>query len=1044
MNQPAPFSLDPSVVDYAHRADAAPFADATSGNVTSAPPALRAALIIRGIGLRDRRTERPQAERSPGDPPRPQMEQVLIGLHGQRLPFGFQVLCAAGQTQFVVSAWAAAGRPGTGPAEVRSAREITESLLRGAYPFVDAVRAAPAAPYAWPRSGLALGVPVFRPADAADRSLPIQRLERALSGHRWSVLVLAEPARRSVTGNVRNRVLNDMRQAAAAQAVSGVPSPLADHYQKLLTFRLKSLSEGQSLGIWRVAVYLLGDDDSYPALASAVCSVLSGPEPFSEPVRVFDGAQAGRWAAQWAMPDDAGPAGPASFAHPYAAQTLLSSRELAALVHLPDQETPGFQVREEPVFDTAKAVTGSGDHLRLGMIAHGSRVTTVPYEASIEVLTRHVLVAGITGAGKTNTVFGLLCELADRNVPFLVIEPAKSEYRSLLQSRKFGDRVLVFTPGDEMIAPFRLNPFDVEKDVPLAPHLDLLRAAFSASFGMWTPLPQVLERCLYDIYADKGWNLLTGRNRRLPEGGRSPLAFPTLTDLVQKVPEVTRQLGYDEKIEADIQAALISRLQSLMIGGKGAMLDTSASLPMDVLLGRPVVIELEQLGSDDDKALLMGLLLVRLAEFRRRAGTSRTLRHVTVVEEAHRLLSRTAPQASEENADPRGHAVGTFVNLLAEIRAYGEGIIIADQVPLRLAPEAIKNTNLKIAHQTVSKDDREALAGAMAMDAAQARALTSLPKGRAAVFSGADENPDEMPVLVQVRPVKDELADQRPADDAIAARMRAWRSQSGLAGLFTARPYCADTCSGDLDACQAGRRLLSDRYLQKTMARIVLSVIEDPDALDRLWPDVAEAVRAHQPPGIQFEHLMSSFLAHSADWLTSRRGAQAGWDYGLTSRLGQLLRDALLARHSQAADSAAAAGKFRHEARLAYHRDFLPFPVCDQVCQQQPPVCLYRHPVAALVESGELTAAWRNADRADADSEDSRQRDTWDICRLAAAELIEFPEEDWPDTTRDAAAQAASRVCLCFEQQMLAADDGKFPRTKRRVMAGVMREAGLP
>jgi hypothetical protein len=998
-------------------------------------------VLIRGIGLLSRSTERSPAGQ-PDAPTRPKLEQVLIGLHAQRLPFAFQVLSARGQTQFVTAAWTPAGSTGAEPAAARNAREVMESLLRGAYPAVDAVDAAPAPPHRWPRSGLALGVPVLPPPDPADRTLPIQRLVRALSGQAWSLLVLAEPVRRGIADAVRNRVINDMRQAAAAQAVSGVPSPLADHYQKLMAFRLKSLSEGQSLGLWRVAIYLLGDADSYPALASAFCSVMAGPEPFCEPVRVFDGPQAGRWAAQWALPDDAGPLGPASFAHPYAAQTLLSSRQLAAVAHLPDQGVPGFQVREEPVFDTGSALPGGTDKLDLGMVAHGSRVTGVPYEIAVQTLNRHALVAGITGSGKTNTVLALLAALADRQVPFLVIEPAKSEYRSMLRSRRFGDRVLVFTPGDETVAPFRLNPFDVEDQVPLGPHLDLLRAAFSASFGMWTPLPQVLEKCLYEIYADKGWNLLDGRNRRLAAGDSSSLAFPMLSDLVQKVPEVTHRLGYDEKVEADIQAALISRLQSLLVGGKGAMLDTAASLPMDLILGRPTVIELERLGDDDDKALLMGLLLVRLAEHRRRTAENRGLLHVTVVEEAHRLLSRTAPKTSDESADPRGHAVDTFVNLLAEIRAYGEGIIIVDQVPLRLAPEAIKNTNLKIAHQTVSLDDREALAGAMAMDTAQARALGSLPKGRAAVFSGAAETPDQMPVLVQLRPVKDALTRDRPSDSVVADQMGVWRSASGLDGLFFARPYCAETCAGDPDACQAGRQLLTDPSLQKTISRAVLSVIENGAALGHLWTDVTEAVRARQLPGLSFDHLMRSFLAHAADWLMGRRGAQAGWDYNLTSRLAELLRTAFLDHldHNGSASSDAVEN-FRLEARAAHHRDFAPFPACDQVCTQEPAVCLYRYPVADLVQSGQLATAWREADGLDADSEDRRWRETWAICQLAGAELIEWPEDDWPDSARQPVAQAAVRTCLCFEQQMLAGDTGKLPRASRMVIANVIAES---
>ena len=458
------------------------------------------------------------------------------------------------------------------------------------------------------------------------------------------------------------------------------------------------------------------------------------------------------------------------------------------------------------------------------------------------------------------------------------------------------------------------------------------------------------------------------------------------------------------------------------------------------MAGRTVV-ELERLGDDDDKALLMGLLLVRLAEYRRRAGARNGLQHVTVVEEAHRLLARTAPRSSEESADPRGHAVEAFVNLLAEIRAYGEGIIIADQVPLRLAPEAIKNTNLKIAHQTVSNDDREALAGAMAMDPAQTRALASLPRGRAAIFSGADDTPDQMPVLVQLNPVKDVLTDSRPNDSTVARRMNAWRSSSGLDGLFLPRPCCARACAGDLDACQSARQILTDRSLQKILARAVMSTIEDPAALDRLWQEIVDSVRARKPPGIPFIPLMRSFLAHGTEWLIGRRGAQAGWDYALTSRLSELLQEALLYRlDHEDAGRTGAAEKFQLAARAALRRDFAPYPYCNQICTQEPPVCLYRAAVAELVESGQLAYAWQQADDRDSQSDDGRRRETWDISRLGGAELIEFPDTDWPDGARKAATEAAVRACLCFAQQMLAADTRKLPRTSRRVMELVISE----
>src|SRR5262249_52595580 len=221
------------------------------------------------------------------------------------------------------------------------------------------------------------------------------------------------------------------------------------------------------------------------------------------------------------------------------------------------------------------------------------------------------------------------------------------------------------------------------------------------------------------------------------------------------------------------------------------------------------------------------------------AGTGAgQLRHLLVIEEAHRLLTNVAPRArEEEEANPRGKAVETFTNLLAEIRAYGQGIVVADQIPVKLAPDVIKNTNLKIVHRTVAADDREVLAGAMAMTAHQADTLATFPRGRAAVFSEGDDTP----VLVQVAPAKDLRGQRVPGNAEIAAHMATWRAQHGAQSLFLPFATCAQACAsaGTGTACQEARQLAEDVTVQATFARIVLSTLEDSNALDRLWPDLA-------------------------------------------------------------------------------------------------------------------------------------------------------------------------------------------------------------
>ena len=766
--------------------------------------------------------------------------------------------------------------------------------------------------------------------------------------------------------------------------------------------------------------------------------MFSGVKSLPEPVRVFDLPAAGDLAAAWALPDQPGEPGPGHYRRPFELQTLLTTTQLAAYAHLPEQETPGFAVDMVARFDAVPAAGHAGDGLAVGRIVHRRQATAGEYRVPLTALRRHAFVAGVTGSGKTNTILSLLTAADAAGVPFLVVEPAKAEYRALMAHPVLGPRLRVFTVGKAEVSPLLLNPFEVPDGIAVSEHLDLVRAAFTVAFGMWTPLPQLMERCLHEVYADRGWDLRTNTNHRLRPGDDPAEAFPTLADLVAKVGEIIPTLGYEDRIAGDMRAALVTRLESLRSGGKGAMLDVTRSLPGDELFGHPTVVELEAMGDDGDKAFVAGLLLIRLAEHRRTRGQRPDLAHLLVIEEAHRLLSDSGGQRSEESADPRGQAVETFSNLLSEVRAYGQGVIVADQVPGRLAPAVIKNTDLKIAHRIVAADDREVMAGSMVMSEPQAKALATLGVGEAAVFSSGDD----APMLVQVPAAKDPLAPALPGDDAVIGHMADWRAGMATGSLFLPRPFCAETCAGALDACDTARRLMADDYVQRTLARVVLATIEEAGALDRLWDDLLGVISARRPPLVGQAELLRAVAGHGADWYAGRRGAQRAWTYADTEELGDLLRGVLLDKLSGAGGPEGRKA-FQEVARRLHRRAFDPYPVCGHVCGQDPPLCLYRSAVADVVASGRYQPSWRAADSADAGSEDGRRRQTWEVCLDAAYELIEFPEEGAPDELREQVVASAKRVCLCFQQQMLADDERKTPRTARRVLARVMVEAKL-
>ncbi|MFE2297914.1 ATP-binding protein [Streptomyces sp. NPDC059445] len=1035
-------SSDPvstEAVDYLQRLRIVPSLPGTAGSAAS----LSARRVVRLVGVgQPVRVPTPQAaaERAAQsseagfDPP---TLPLLVGLAGANTPIAFMLDGTGHGISVRVGTWAAEDGD---TANLESRQSTLLAVLDGCYPAVDLTAAGVAMP-PLAFGALGLGVPGEATVDPRDGSLPLDRLLRSANGRAWAALVLAQPVPAAELSADRNQVLNEMRMVSTAVEAVGVTSPLAEHYLNLLKARLAALTDAQARGGWRTAVYLLGaQPDDLTALTGAWRAAFSGAKSVPEPVRTIEHPAVAELAARWALPDHPEQPGPNTYRHPFAAQTLLSSAQLAAYVHLPNIESLGFAISPDPRFDVVTpAVNAQEPHLVVGQVLDHRRATAGRYQVPLSSLTRHVFIPGTTGAGKTNTIMGLLLEASDRGVPFMVIEPAKAEYRSLLAHPALGRNLQVFTAGKATVGPFVLNPFEVPTGTTVSEHLDLLRAVFTASFGMWTPLPQILEHCLHEVYSDRGWDLRTNTNSRLDTESEPSDAFPTLSDLIAKVSEVISALGYEERIAGDMRAALVTRLESLRRGSKGAMLDVSRSLPTAVLFERPTVVELEALGDEGDKAFFTGLLLIRLAEYRRAQGQSHDLVHLLVVEEAHRLLANVPAQSSEESADPRGQAVQTFSNLLSEIRAYGQGVVIADQVPVRLAPDVIKNTNLKIAHRIISADDRMVLAGAMAMDEMQAKALTTLGVGEAAVFSGGDD----APLLVRVPAVKDPLAPHPPSDEEVQAHMDNWRRANSFADLFRARAFCATTCLS-LAACAAARALADDVYIQRTLSRIVTTTVDEPEAMARLWEDLTTAIGARRPPTVPLEDLLRACAGHGTDWLATRRGAQRSWTYTDTAEFRDRMRAMFLDRLDtggvNAADHTAA---LRQTVHRLHARQFEPYPACHLVCTQDPPLCLYRSAVADLVASHRYQPAWREADETDGASEEKRRVRTWDTCQDAAYELVEFPTEDAPEEARRKLDTTARRVCLCFEQQMLADDHRKVPRTTRRILARVLKEAGL-
>lgn len=477
----------------------------------------------------------------------------------------------------------------------------------------------------------------------------------------------------------------------------------------------------------------------------------------------------------------------------------MSVRELAQMAGLPQKEVVGLRLKEEVEFglnvplcpENTKTSVNLGTLVKSGSLAKGCEVVLDGNQ-----LDRHVFVAGVTGSGKTTTCQTLLLS---SNWPFLVIEPAKTEYRGLKNAEKDEIReqckdLLVFTLGDDTVAPFRLNPFELIPGESVTARVDMLMASITAAFDMEAAIPQLIERAIYACYEECGWCVDDNTNLRFEDPfADGVFAFPTLSDVLRMTEKVVDEQGFDDRLKRDYIGSIKARLQGLTLGAKGFMLDCPRSIDFMKLLDKKVVLELEPIPNAAQKSLIIGFVLTNLLQAvkRKYQTTNAKVNHITLIEEAHRLLSKPEPGGSPSQKQ----AAETFADMLAEIRKYGESLVIADQIPGKLTPEVMKNTNTKIIHRLFAQDDKEAVGHAMGLEEDQAKFLSNLAVGRAVVFNG------NWPKAIQVQISQTFRTDSKiPKDENKILRSGALafyasdykRGVFGMSHLLTKKPTEAD------------------------------------------------------------------------------------------------------------------------------------------------------------------------------------------------------------------------------------------------------------
>lgn len=342
----------------------------------------------------------------------------------------------------------------------------------------------------------------------------------------------------------------------------------------------------------------------------------------------------------------------------------------------------------------------------------------------VNMFKKHAFVCGVPGAGKTNTMLHLCYSLWNNyRIPFLVLEPAKKEYRALAQTDI--KELIVFSPSTGSKFPMAINPFQFPLGMALAEHIQNLMNVFEGAFPLSPPLPALLDRAIEGVYAEHGWD-----TEDLNDGSK---IYPTMSELYKRLETELEMTDYDGEVRGNMKSALEMRIGSLLRRDLGNVFDVPVStLSPESLLKYPVIIELESLGTGPSNfmTLMLCTLIREVLRINPLGDPEKSVRHVIFIEEAHNLISPQSAEVSGEDADPKIAATNYIVKMLAEVRALREGIVIADQLPTAMAPEVLKNTGIKIAHRITAEDDRGLIGSTMSATGVQLEELATFIPGK--------------------------------------------------------------------------------------------------------------------------------------------------------------------------------------------------------------------------------------------------------------------------------------------------------------------------
>lgn len=459
----------------------------------------------------------------------------------------------------------------------------------------------------------------------------------------------------------------------------------------------------------------------------------------------------------------------------------------------------------------------------------------------IGILKKHAFICGVPGAGKTNTMLHLCYMLWKTcHVPFLVLEPAKKEYRALSQTDM--EELLVFSPSAGSRFPIAINPFEFAVGLSLSEHIQNLMDVFEGAFPLTPPLPALLDRAIEGVYKNHGWD-----TDDVNDGKKE---YPTMSELYSRLEYELDHTDYDGEVRGNMKSALEMRIGSLLRRDLGNVFDVRIStIKPEKIMEKPIIIEMESLGTGPSNfmTLMLCTLIREVLKANPLGEEERDLRHVLFIEEAHNLIASETKDMGADEANPKVAATNYIVKMLAEVRALKEGIIIADQLPTAMAPEVIKNTSLKIVHRLTSQDDRMLVGSTMSASGTQMEELATYMPGNALVSYEGLLKPFRMQIksfALKDTPSTDKLFDlmkEREGQRTVSQQTFSIRLIKYKEKWIEEWKIAMVVYEKLVEDCAKLRELESDDELEELMSQVV----KDQLGLEECLKDLREVIKKY-------------------------------------------------------------------------------------------------------------------------------------------------------------------------------------------------------